>query len=421
MADALNVCVSGGVEILGLHLSAAPRNQQLNRPALEKCVFVPYQREISVENGKEYIDKCLKCIRTGLERWFEYGLDICTESRDALNHCLKAMKLPASTGTDDDVTLTSEERQPLLHFLKDVFSLEHNADFSGVNLSNTVDNYREKLRHDTLLGCLKTDECIKPLLDMFVAAQPSAQTLQIVELDRGSMAEHVLPLTRAYFTRNWDYTTVSSSNTTSEGGQTQLELTNHVVWNKKTGKMPKELKSADLVVVDQTVLNGRLCETLEAISSELGNDDVMLLIHGATANHELAVVVDVLENKLSSASHMAGDVFDADRVVQECAKYRFELAAQVSTPLLQSLFLFRRTRRSDTSHTSRGQRQVTVTSADFDWLPAAQGAMENSDDLWLLARDTADASGLVGLTNNLRLEPGGKNVRFNNTYYFVDV
>ena len=416
MDDASNVCASGGVEILGLHHSAAARNKQLNRPALEKYVFVPYQREIRVENLQEYLKKCMNCIRIGMEQWFESGVKICTKWRDALQDCLQSMKLPANTKTDD-VTKAAEEQQPLLRFLQDVFSLEHNNDEFVDNLSNTVDIYKEKLGYDALLGCLKTDECLKPLLDMFAFALPTAPTLQIAELGRGLMAKHLLPLLSTYFTRGYDYTIVVTSSTTEEN-QTQ-KLVKQVVWDKNTDdKTPKELKSANLVVIDRHVLSQRLRQTLEAITSECENDDVMLLIHGATASHELAVVVDALENKFSSSCDVAGDVFDAESVVNECARHGFVLTAQVSTQMIQSLFLFQRTSRCDTPPTSRCQRQVTVTSAEFEWLPAAQGAMESSEDLWLLARDTADASGLVGLAKNLRLEPGGKNVRFGNTFLF---
>ena len=406
MDKALNACVCGGVEMLGLHASVAPRKQQLQHPVLEEYVFVPYQREVTVENGQEYLDKCLKCTHAGLESWLGNGLKIPAQSRDTLSDCLQALKQTASTATD--VTHASEDRQPLLCLLQDVFSLEHDGDFIG-NLNNTVESYREKLDQDPLLGCVKTVENIKPILDVISRALPPGQTLRIVELGRGSMAKHVLPLLSDQPTLNFDYTIVTSSN---EEDQTQ-EIVNQIVWDKKTGKIPEEMKIANLVVIDQSALSGRLCQFLEA-NSELDND-IMLLVHGATANHELAVVVDVFESKLSSANNVVRDVFDAARVIEECASYQFELTAQVSTQLLQSLFLFQRKR--DTLHTLHGQRQITVTSADFDWLPTVQAAMGNSEDLWLLARDPGNSSGLVGMVNCLRAEPGGENVRFDNTIF----
>ena len=405
MDKALNACVCGGVEMLGLHASVAPRKQQLQHPVLEEYVFVPYQREVTVENGQEYLDKCLKCTHAGLESWLGNGLKIPAQSRDTLSDCLQALKQTASTATD--VTHASEDRQPLLCLLQDVFSLEHDGDFIG-NLNNTVESYREKLDQDPLLGCVKTVENIKPILDVISRALPPGQTLRIVELGRGSMAKHVLPLLSAQPTLNFDYTIVTSSN---EEDQTQ-EIVNQIVWDKKTGKIPEEMKIANLIFIDCSVMSGLLCQTLEAIS-EL--DDVMLLVHGATANQELAIIVDVLESKLSSANNVVSDVFDAARVIAECARFQFELTAQVSSQLLQSLFLFQRKR--DTLHTSHGQRQITVTSADFDWLPTVQAAMGNSEDLWLLARDPGNSSGLVGMVNCLRAEPGGENVRFDNATF----
>ena len=411
MDHALNACVCGGVEIVGIHTSAAPRNKHINRPVLEKHVFMSYQREVSMEHHEqEYINQCLKCIRTGLEIWLKNGLNICAKWRDTLGDCLKAMKLPANTGSDD-VNLASEERQSLLRFLQAAFSVEpHDDDFMS-NLSRTVDSYSGKLTKDALLGSLQTTERIKPLVDLHIYDLPSDEALRIVELGRGAMAKHLVSLIGTKWNRNVDYCIVTSS---IEESQTTQTPGKHIAWDRKSEeKMPTQLKSANLVVVHQTVLDKSLCQTLEVIS-ELENENLLLLVHGATANHELMVVVDALEKKLSPASDVAGDAFGAERVVQECARHQFELSAQVSNPLFQSLFLFKRKRETQ-PNTSRCQHKITVTSADFDWLPAAQAAMRNSEDLWLIARDPSDASGLVGLTKTLRLEPGGKNVRLDNT------
>ena len=150
MDDASNVCASGGVEILGLHHSAAARNKQLNRPALEKYVFVPYQREIRVENLQEYLKKCMNCIRIGMEQWFESGVKICTKWRDALQDCLQSMKLPANTKTDD---VRTKIPRVALQFIRHIDSITSNL--TRIKLGH------QKLFFKTITTTSATQEQIK--------------------------------------------------------------------------------------------------------------------------------------------------------------------------------------------------------------------------------------------------------------------
>ena len=145
----------------------------------------------------------------------------------------------------------------------------------------------------------------------------------------------------------------------------------HIVWDHCKQKIPAEVKAADVIVINQSNFGADLAPLLTALA-DLKHDDVTLLIHGATANHQLATIVDILQSGdlLSPIDRTADDNFDDVRVIDKCAKFNFDLKMQVTNPLLHSLLVFQ-PRKAANSH-----RQVDITLTDYEWLPEIQAAIQ---------------------------------------------
>ena len=63
-------CVAGGVQILGLHVTTAPRRHDYHHPVLESFKFVPYTSDDAVSQDRElveYSELCADCSLKGLQ------------------------------------------------------------------------------------------------------------------------------------------------------------------------------------------------------------------------------------------------------------------------------------------------------------------------------------------------------------------
>lgn len=172
----LRTCVSGGVELLDLHATVAPRRPASHPPpTLEQHVFVPYDESnmaatLSSPDLAEYCDACCRFVGSRLRNLVESGVDNGLQNRELLSRLFPSGTLPSSTSPkDDDNDLLARFQNspgdyPALKTLQDVFSVSHDMASFTADVKSIVSNSRTEVAiTDKLTGFARSDRIFKVL------------------------------------------------------------------------------------------------------------------------------------------------------------------------------------------------------------------------------------------------------------------
>ncbi|XP_013390789.1 fatty acid synthase isoform X1 [Lingula anatina] len=410
-----NTCIAGGVEILGLHATVAPRRQQQqNPPVLEEYTFVPYKESnlLSSSNKAEYskllTDSTIHILKKLLEKLKGQELpnmELLRNIVDSYEHC--SADIDEMLGRYED-----ENFYPAAKYFKNILT----------SLSNGATNFREllmenqELLRDPLFTSAYHPTVLKPCLDV-VLENVNSSTFKVVEVGaaHGQMYKPVNQSLGSHPLVKLDYTVTDER--VQDLDHEELEMLNvqSTEWNLKSPPSDN-LKSTDLIVAKGLLHQQEgISELLDTLSGLL-KDDGFLLITEPTQNFPLAFM----------SSYTGNEVFIADDNHRHCGMYLSEaqwmetfraaglqIIAQNSDGLMHTTFLCRKT--------------ATVTNAvptfliidnmtTFEWVEQLKKTMADYLDkpkeatIWLVSKNEP-CNGIVGLVNCLRKEPGGDRIR----------
>nr|XP_023678449.1 fatty acid synthase isoform X2 [Paramormyrops kingsleyae] len=385
----LDSIIAGGVQISGLHATVAPRRQQQQSPpTLEEFVFVPYMDT--------------QCLRTS-EKLGEQ-LRHCKGLIHRLQHKLAQQGAKLSIpGLEEamEAQLTGAEAEPgLPRLLSALCALELNGNLQS-ELEQTVRAEKDCLLQDPLLGGLLDSVALRHCLDTVLenATPGKIRVLEALAAD-GHVFSRAVSLLNIQPMLRVEYTATDVTQDLLTPHQSSLEDLGVATgqWDPHAAPAPGGLGGADLVVCN--------CVTSPLSSPEevLGNlasatkEGGFLLLHTMLKGDTLGETVAYLLGRQQALLSQA----EWEKVF---SKASLHVAAMKKSFYGSVLFLCRR------QSPSTQPLFLPVDSTDYQWVEKLKSILAEPSEsrVWLTA--TQAHSGVVGMVNCLRQEPGGNRIR----------
>jgi len=425
----MGTCRSGGVELLDLHATVAPRRQGVQpSPTLESFRFIPYDEHslASSQLGTSVLNYARACAGFVLERMHQL---LSSNVEDGLCNLKLMQRLVSQSSwtpaTDDTLTeYLSSADSVALKTLEKVFAVAHDDAFAK-NVNSAVSAaWADIFSSDRLFSFARCDRCFKTCLDIVLEnfpAEGAGGHIKVVECDAGTgqAYPHVMRQLSSQPGISVSYTAVDPVPTESVDPELAQRLgVDTVEWSLEgTKPAPDRACRADLVIVSNVLHRHDSISTALSAASSLVRDDGFLLVVEPTSNFAIpwsffALTHDV--TKMSDiASRTCGPFCDEQTWTTLLASAGLTPVAQKSDGVLHTVFLCRKL---SLTLTEQAPKVIDVDDTSFEWLEEVKAVMAEERDestadcsVWLRARK-AD-SGVVGMLNCLRREPNGDRLR----------
>uniref|UniRef100_S4R5M7 Fatty acid synthase n=1 Tax=Petromyzon marinus TaxID=7757 RepID=S4R5M7_PETMA len=403
----LDRTVAGGVEILGLHATQAPRRQQQQAPpVLEEFHFVPYdQQGLLADAGRHaslhaYSRSCTECLREVVAKFRSHGIKFPVSGLD------DAVIGSGADAEEPPLDSEKESERGLLSVLRTLRDLSHNGSFLG-EVTATMARERGRLSHDALLSALLDSPVLKNCLDV-VLENSTSKRLKITEVlsGEGKLYARVVPLLNTHPMVQLDYVATDAAPEALAAAKQLDELgATTAQWDPAQSGSPAP--GADLLVCD---LAGRSLGAAAAGDS-LGNmagalkEGGFLLLHAVCAGAPLGDAVGLLTGRIPD-----------QRTTLTRAEWEAALKAASLTLVSKktsffgsAIFLARKT---SAGKAAAAALALSVDDLAYGWVEQLKDELLAESEGPVFLTSTACAhSGIVGMVNCLRQEPGGQRIR----------
>uniref|UniRef100_A0A674EV27 Fatty acid synthase n=1 Tax=Salmo trutta TaxID=8032 RepID=A0A674EV27_SALTR len=384
----LDNIVAGGVQICGLHATVAPRRQQQQSPpTLEEFVFVPYlETECLSANDKlgDQLKNCKGLIYKLQKKLVPQGVKL---------------SIPGLEGVSDPAVPSPEPSEPgLLRLLSLLCGLELNGNLRS-ELEQTVEKERGCFLQDTLLQGLLDGPALRHCLDTALenSTPGKIKVLEALSSD-GRLFSRAVPLLNIQPMLRLDYVATAMTLDLLTPHQTTLDALGVTAaqWDPHQGPVPGgAVGGADLVVCNHAW--GPLGAGAEVVVENLASgakEGGFVMLHTLLKGETLAETVAFLTSKDSKA--------EWEKAFSDAS---LKLVAVRKSFYGSALFLCRR------RLPSKQPIFLPVDSMDYQWVDTLKAMLAEPSDspVWLTA--TQGHSGVVGMVNCLRQEPGGNRIR----------
>ncbi|ELU07161.1 hypothetical protein CAPTEDRAFT_216526 [Capitella teleta] len=389
-------CFAGGVKILGLHATEAPRRHQTYAaPTIEQQKFIPYSESLNATDElKTYAEACAASASRILNKM--PGFEFVNLAHDF-----------------DDDEYDGETSGVLLQALQYIEALS-NDDTNVKNIVNILEERKEELTNDKILRLSQSERMLKTLLDIVQEnCHRGPENLKIVEYGTTGLFNRVIPFMSTHPQLKVDYTVTGPHIDQLYRKHLQSVEVKYVAWNLHQ-PLTNVLRNVDVVIFDGS-LNSQadLCEALRIIKGLLRPDGFILIIE-PTCHFSIPLVLSGLaadftqmtDLRMRSDSPFCNDetwkrVFDDANL---------QVIAEKSDQVLHTLYLCRPAREVPLQKTL-----IDVDDIGFQWVEEVKVAMaetevEEGQMIWLQS-ERCSLSGIVGMVNSLRKEDGGIRIR----------
>ncbi|XP_019721138.1 fatty acid synthase [Hippocampus comes] len=391
----LDKITAGGVQISGLHATVAPRRQQQqqNPPTLEEFLLVRYVETECLANDRKLVEQLKLCkglIHKLQQKMAPHGLKLC---------------IPGLHGVSESSPPGPESSEPgLIRLLTMLCDLELNGNLSS-ELAQTVGNERACLLQDGLLRGLLDGPALRHCVDIAMenSAPGKIKVLEALSSD-GQLFSRVVGLLNIQPMLRVDYVATATDQDLLAPHQIHLEelAVTTAQWDPLLGPAPGG--SADLVVCNHAwgPLRGdpHLLVTNLASGARQGG---FVLLHTLLKGDTLGETVSFL-SRVNDTTSKQGLLTQAEweKVFSEAS---LTPVAVRKSFYGSALFLCRRL------GPAKQPVVLAVDSADYKWVETLKATLAESSDspVWLTA--SQPHSGIVGMVNCLRQEPGGLRIR----------
>uniref|UniRef100_A0A674ETQ4 Fatty acid synthase n=1 Tax=Salmo trutta TaxID=8032 RepID=A0A674ETQ4_SALTR len=393
----LDNIVAGGVQICGLHATVAPRRQQQQSPpTLEEFVFVPYlETECLSANDKlgDQLKNCKGLIYKLQKKLVPQGVKL---------------SIPGLEGVSDPAVPSPEPSEPgLLRLLSLLCGLELNGNLRS-ELEQTVEKERGCFLQDTLLQGLLDGPALRHCLDTALenSTPGKIKVLEALSSD-GRLFSRAVPLLNIQPMLRLDYVATAMTLDLLTPHQTTLDALGVTAaqWDPHQGPVPGgAVGGADLVVCNHAW--GPLGAGAEVVVENLASgakEGGFVMLHTLLKGETLAETVAFLTSKDSKANRQR--LFSQAEWEKAFSDASLKLVAVRKSFYGSALFLCRR------RLPSKQPIFLPVDSMDYQWVDTLKAMLAEPSDspVWLTA--TQGHSGVVGMVNCLRQEPGGNRIR----------
>ena len=406
----VDTCYAGGVEITGLHATTAPRRHHVQQPTLEKHLFVPYiQTNTSHANSNlsQYTEATKKYLAKRVHEILDNEKQRKEETNGLCEDIIKA-DIPKNGDHFDYDKLEKYLGNPkcvLLHILQQVAHTD-NGEFEN-NVKNLLRGEDSDLSKDVLLGNLLDAQTLKPLLDV-VMENSISQTMKFVEVeaDVGGLYERVPALLQSQPKISMNYiATASNPKSLDEERMSSLGVQKEQWAVEGT---PPSLAEANLVLARNYLCNQENIASNLAVFADILQEGGFLLIKETTRNFVVSVGISLLGGCSGTQCKHFLSESQWEELLTEAG---FTVIMRVSDGLLSTMFLCRKESKLDSE-----SAVLYIDDHEYSWVSkvkeslASEADATSSQRVWLASR-CQPTSGIIGLVNCLRLEPGGERIR----------
>ncbi|CAG2220061.1 FASN [Mytilus edulis] len=386
----LNIVISSGVEILGIHSNVAPRRQQAN-PVLQKYCFIPHTTN-EIE-GHELVDCVQNCYAYAVQ-----NLDILCK-----NGLQKSYKNRIETFLNQITSKMPSLKDPGKSNAKcDKLKMKLKSIFENID-ENKMEKGNLEIVEDVTL--MSRPEIIVPCLDIAIENTTSYRFNILEVMTNGrSVDMYILPLVNARPFSDITYTVGGSQEISSE----ESSKMNYVKWDA-TSYYPSNSKQIDIVVVRNFLCTQNNIKTAFSYLSSAVQENGFILIEEITNNFPVAFSLETLwtvplEMEDERSCYCYCDEQRWDGIFKEVGyELIFKRSGHFST-----LFLLRR-------KPKKVDEEIVIVPVDElngSWFDVLKNEFMASQQktLWLSV-NSQPLSGVIGMVNCLRREPGGNKLR----------
>ncbi|KAM5309029.1 fatty acid synthase [Glossophaga mutica] len=386
----LSSTVAGAVLISWLHTTAAPRKQEQLVPTLEKFCFTPHMEEECLAESTALQKQLLLC--KGLARALQ---------TKAAQQGLK-MAVP---GLDGAQAPLEPPQQGLPRLLASACQLQLNGN-PQLELGWLLAQERAQLHDDPLLSGLLDAPALKACVDTALENLVGVR-MKVVEVlaGDGHLYSRVPAMLNTQPMLRLEYVATDRHRQALEAAQAELQEQDVAQdqWDP-TEPAPSNLGDADLLVCNCAVA------TLGDLAAALGNmaaavkEGGFLLLHTLLRGHFLSEMVAFLTCPEPQQGRQG--LLSQGEWESLLAGASLHLVALKRSFYGSALFLCRRLAPRDSPVF------LPVEATSFQWVDSLKSILADSSSrpVWLTAVGCA-TSGVVGMVNCLRKEPGGHRVR----------
>ncbi|KAG7491726.1 hypothetical protein MATL_G00007310 [Megalops atlanticus] len=387
----LDSIVAGGVQICGLHATVAPRRQQQQSPpTLEEFVFVPFMDMECLRSSEKLGDQLRHCkglIHRLQRKLAQQGVKI---------------SIPGLEGATEGQLIGAESENGLLRLLSVLCGLELNGNLRS-ELEQTVQKERDCLLQDPLLNGLLDSPALRHCLDIALenVTPGKIKVLEALSND-GRMFTRAVSLLNIQPMLRLDYTATDVTADLLTPHQASLQDLGVTAgqWDPNQSPAPGNMGGADLVVCNCTA--APLPSPAEAVGNLAlaAKEGGFVLLHTLLKGDTLGETVAFL----TTQNHQQGLLSQAEweGVFGQAS---LNVVAMRKSFYGSVLFLCRR------KAPSKQPIFLSVDGMEYKWVETLKSTLAETSDspVWLTA--TQGHSGVVGMVNCLRQEPGGNRIR----------
>ncbi|MGH0126077.1 UNVERIFIED_CONTAM: hypothetical protein FKN15_016292 [Acipenser sinensis] len=381
----------GGVQICGLHATVAPRRQQQQTPpTLEEFRFVPY-----VET---------ECLR-GSEK-LQAGLGQCKGLILKLQRKLAQQGVKLSIPGLEQVAggeSVSQSGKGLLHLLSVLCGLELNGNLHS-ELEQTVERERGCLGEDPLLNGLLDSPALRVCLDTALEnSSPGRMKILEVLSSDGRLFSRIVPLLNIQPMLQLDYTATDLTSDLLTAHQSDLEVLGVSVaqWDPSSGPAPGNLGGMDLLVCNSPSSPLRNPSNVISNLASAVKEGGFVLLHTLLKGDTLGETISFL-----TAHNQEQGLLSQTKWEEVFSQASLHVVAMKRSFYGSAIFLCRR------QAPEKVPIFLPVDGADYKWVERLKSTLAEPSDhsVWLTASSRGD-SGIVGMVNCLKQEPGGNRIR----------
>ncbi|XP_035824591.1 fatty acid synthase-like [Aplysia californica] len=406
----LDLTFSGGVELHGLHVTAAPFRGSQAAPVLEKCLFHPYLQDdvVACTELTAYVERYVK---PALDNLKLSNCECATRSgcrKSSLNKepmdCITEDSTTQQNSNTQSDSLPSSAFTELLTLLMDMNSDE-----------NILQHFHTEHVLEELRTGMESVENLKPCIDIVLENVSSSSPVSVLEVGaaKSTLYRKIVPSITNCPTFSVNYTGADKNPLPADAKTFDVKFSQ---WDPSTSKSVPPGQVQLLVLKNVLHKQPDIDSMLETVSTMVVPEG-FILVEEVTKNVPLYVALETISDKLSNNNVQdvcrACDSFLTESSwVEVFTKHNYDVICRKSDNLLSTLFLLRKKAVIPLSPTLIFINEIT----DFSWVDSLKSKMKTLDTsqansrLWIIAA-VEDISGITGLIKSLRKEPSGGKVR----------
>uniref|UniRef100_T1E5R8 Fatty acid synthase n=1 Tax=Crotalus horridus TaxID=35024 RepID=T1E5R8_CROHD len=388
----LDTITGGAVQISGLHSSTAPRRQQEQiPPILEKFCFVPYDESGCLSSDAKLqssFEHCKVLTQNLQKKIAKHGVKIAIPGLETLMNSTQA----------------EVEQKGLAHILAEICRLELNGNLYS-ELEQVVTREKLHLQEDSLLNGLLDCAELKTCVDV-VLENTTSHKMKIIETlaGDGHLFSRVTSILNTQPMLQLDYTATDRvlKNLASHENDLQEIGASIEQWDPASPP-PGSLMNADLLVCNCSLnVLSKPAETLSNMAATV-KDGGFILLHTLLKGETLGEMVAFLTSpELQDKPGLLNQVEWEDLF----KKANLNLVAVKRSSFGAAIFLCRR------PLPTKKPIFLPVDETNYKWVESLKEMLAEPSEhaVWLTAANCG-TSGVVGMVNCLRQEPGGHRIR----------